>query len=265
MGKILLISATSRAIAPLKLKIPRPLTLLGSDYVQTNKMRKENAPCIKPTGKHLRWGYNSNAGCHNTERRHVRGEMKQTGIRWEVTMQRARRGGVSVLPIFRGKLMVTYRLVAIRILRLEITLAILLSRLLTRGVVVERNSAQLNSNPDAVELEMGVGSYAGFPDGKSIPCSQILTPEEDSFVPKGKQISLLRNHVSIKSSNFRAHWGLRLMISSCLDVLKQRNHYEFFLTHQMIGRTRLCQPVTHLCSLERWQSLSTKWGISGPL
>ena len=43
--------------------------------------------------------YNSHAGFHSSERRHVCEQMKATGIHWAVLMQLASRGGLSGHPI----------------------------------------------------------------------------------------------------------------------------------------------------------------------
>ena len=60
---------------------------------------RKNAPVSKSTGGTLCWDYNPHAWCHSTDCRHVREQMKDTGIHWAVLMQLDRRGGLPGHPI----------------------------------------------------------------------------------------------------------------------------------------------------------------------
>ena len=60
---------------------------------------RNNAHVCKSSGKPLWRYYDSHAGCRNADCKHVREQMKQTGILWGVLMHLARRGELSGHPI----------------------------------------------------------------------------------------------------------------------------------------------------------------------
>ena len=108
-----------------------------------------NAPLSKSTGKTLRFDYNSHAGCHSSDCRHVLEQMKTTWIHRAGLMQLARRGGLPVNPIIGTvKGVVIYKIYERRIQVMSMVMILILNLRTMANASIRRSHLRILTKCD---------------------------------------------------------------------------------------------------------------------
>ena len=107
-------------------------------------------------------------------------------------MQLARRGGMSGLPIIPpGKVDGYVQEIRDKNISSGAQVGDPSFSFVNDGLGVERQSVRAETNCDMLEVEMEVGSYAGFSADKPLTCSNLPIITEDAPMPKRLSIPLL--------------------------------------------------------------------------